>query len=121
VEILPGHNIECYVRLSQATSAPLGVSERLITRFGFREVIEKNAAQSIMPHGIWTDGITETRNIINMADTYRLPVTTQDTGGPVAALASAHLAPHARNATLTETVRAYGSDWYRDVVTEPTP
>jgi len=120
-EILPADNIECYVRLAQATSVPLCVSERLITRFGFREVIEKNAAQIIMPDVVWTGGITETRKIINMADTYHLPFTTHDTVGPVAVLASAHLALHARNAMIMETVRAYCSGWYRDVVTNPTP
>ncbi len=120
-EILPADNIECYVRLAQATSVPLCVSERLITRFGFREVIEKNAAQIIMPDVVWTGGVTETRKIMNMADTYHLPVTTHDTVGPVAVLASAHLALHARNAMIMETVRAYCSGWYRDVVTTPTP
>lgn len=120
-EILPADNIECYVRLAEATSVPLCVSERLITRFGFREVIEKNAAQIIMPDVVWTGGITEARKIMNMADTYNLPVTTHDTVGPVAVFAAAHLALHARNAMIMETVRAYCSGWYRDVVTNPIP
>ena len=120
-EILPADNIECYVRLAQATSVPLCVSERLFTRFGFREVIEKNAAQIIMPDVVWTGGITEARKIINMADTYHLPVTTHDTVGPVAVFSAAHLSLHARNAMIMETVRAYCSGWYRDVVTNPIP
>jgi len=95
------------------------VSERLFTRFGFREVIEKNAAQIIMPDVVWTGGITEARKIINMADTYHLPVTTHDTVGPIAVFAAAHLALHARNAMIMETVRAYCSGWYNDVVTNP--
>ena len=38
---------------------PLCVSERLITKFGFREVIEKNAADIIMPDMAWCGGISE--------------------------------------------------------------
>jgi len=118
-EILPADNVECYVRLGQATSIPLCVSERLITRFGFRDVIERNAAQIIMPDVVWTGGITEARKIMTMADTYHLPVTTHDTVGPVAVASAAHLALHARNAMIMETVRAYYAGWYQDVVTEP--
>jgi L-alanine-DL-glutamate epimerase-like enolase superfamily enzyme len=118
-EVLPADNIECYSRLAAATRIPLCASERLITRFGFRDLVEQNAAQIIMPDIVWTGGITETRKIACLADTYHLPFTTHDTVGPVAVLSAAHLALHARNAMIMETVRAYYLGWYRDIITEP--
>lgn len=48
-------------------------------------------------------------------------MTTHDTVGPVAVFSAAHLALHVRNAMIMETVRAYCSGWYKDVVTNPIP
>ena len=46
-------------RLAQETRVAHSVSERLITRYAFREVLESGAARVIMPDLIWTGGITE--------------------------------------------------------------
>ena len=63
-EIMPPDNVESYARLKHDTKMPLCVSERLDhASFGFREVIEKNAADIIMPDMAWSGGITETRKI----------------------------------------------------------
>ncbi|MEZ4864719.1 MAG: mandelate racemase/muconate lactonizing enzyme family protein [Caldilineaceae bacterium] len=120
-EIMPPDNPEAFVRLKAATSVPLCQSERLFTRFGFRQVIEQPVADMIMPDVAWGGGITETRKICNQADTYYLPVTLHDTVGPVALWASAHLVLHLPNAMMMEGVRGYWADggWYNDVVTRP--
>ena len=117
-EIIPPDNVDSYARLVAATKVPICVSERLFTRFGFRQVVEKNAAHIVMPDMAWTGGLTETRKIVALADTYYLPFTTHDTIGPVALWSAAHLAAHAPNAMLMETVRAYTEGWYNDVMTE---
>lgn len=120
-EIIPPDNVDSYARLAAATRVPLCVSERLFTRFGFRQVIEKNAAHIIMPDMAWTGGLTETRKIAAMADTYYLPITTHDCIGPVALWSAVHLALHAPNAMIVESVRAYYLGWYNDVVTDRIP
>lgn len=117
-EIIPPDNIDSYARLAAATKVPLCVSERLFTRFGFRQVIEKNAAHIIMPDMAWTGGLTETRKIAAMADTYYLPITTHDCIGPVALWSAAHLALHAPNTMIVESVRAFYLGWYNDAVTD---
>jgi galactonate dehydratase len=120
-EIMPPDNIESYARLKTETSVPLCVSERLFTRFGFRQVVEQRAADIIMPDMAWTGGITETRKICSLADTYYLPITSHDTIGPVALWSAAHLMLHIPNAMIMETVRAYYEGWYNDVMTERIP
>jgi galactonate dehydratase len=120
-EIIPPDNIESYARLKADTTIPLCVSERLFTRFGFRQVIEANAADIIMPDMAWTGGLTETRKICSLADTYYLPVTSHDCIGPVAVWSAAHLMLHVPNALVVETVRAYYNGWYNEVMTEPLP
>lgn len=120
-EIIPPDNPESYARLKRETTIPLCVSERLFTRFGFRAVIEQDAADIIMPDMAWTGGISETRKICALADTYYLPITSHDTIGPVALWSAAHLMLHIPNAMIMETVRAYYDGWYNDVMTERIP
>lgn len=120
-EIIPPDNVDAYARLKAETDVPLCVSERLFTRFGFRRVAEINAADIVMPDMAWTGGLTETRKICALADTYYLPITSHDTIGPVALWSAVHLMLHIPNALIVETVRAYYDGWYNDVLTERIP
>jgi L-alanine-DL-glutamate epimerase-like enolase superfamily enzyme len=47
-----------------------------------------------------------------------LPVAPHDCTGPVVWAASTHLSLHAPNALIQESVRAFYSGWYRELVTE---
>ncbi len=118
-EIMPPDNADAFVRLKSSTTVPLCQSERVFTRFRFRDFIEKPAADIIMPDLSWGGGLTETRKICSLADTYYLPITLHDTIGPVALWAATHLMMHIPNAMIQEIVRGYIEGWYNDVVTEP--
>jgi galactonate dehydratase len=117
-EMMPPDNVEAYVRLKQATRIPICQSERVFTRWNFRQYVEKPAADVIMPDFAWGGGITEGRKVCSLADTYYLPVTSHDTIGPVALWSAAHLMLHVPNAYVVETVRGYVDGWYDDVVTD---
>jgi L-alanine-DL-glutamate epimerase-like enolase superfamily enzyme len=117
-EIMPPDNLDAYARLAEESPIRICASERLFTRFGFRQLIERGAAHIVMPDIVWTGGLTETRKIADLADTYYLPITTHDTVGPVALWAGAHLALHAPNTMIVETVRGYYLGWYNEVMTE---
>ncbi|HLJ88621.1 MAG TPA: mandelate racemase/muconate lactonizing enzyme family protein [Candidatus Angelobacter sp.] len=117
-EIMPPDNPEAFVRLKASTTVPLCQSERVFTRFGFRQLIEKPVADIIMLDISWCGGFTEARKICALADTYYLPITMHDTIGPVALWASAHLLMHIPNAMIMEVVRGYVEGWYNDVVTD---
>ncbi len=110
-------NIDAYARLTRESPITICASERLFTRFGFRQLIEREATHIVMPDIVWTGGLTETRKIADLADTHYLPITTHDTVGPVALWAGAHLALHAPNTMIVETVRGYYLGWYNDVMT----
>ncbi len=117
-EIMPPDNVDAYARLAAQSPVPICASERLFTRFAFRQLIERKAVDIVMPDIVWTGGLTETRKIADLADTHYLPITTHDTVGPVALWAGAHLALHAPNTMMVETVRGYYLGWYNDVLTE---
>ena len=114
-EMLPQDNLAAYRELASSTRLPLCISERLMTRFGFREVLENRAARIIMPDICWCGGITEARKIAAMADTYYLPVAPHNCGGPVLHYASAHLAAALPNLFILETVRRHYLDEYRGI------
>jgi galactonate dehydratase len=107
------------LRLSQETRVPQSVSERLITRYAFREVLEKGAAHVIMPDLIWTGGLTEGKKIAIMADAYHLSIAPHDCTGLVALYANMHLCAASMNAMILETVRGFYRDgWYDEVYTQ---
>jgi L-alanine-DL-glutamate epimerase-like enolase superfamily enzyme len=116
-EMLPQDNMAAYRELAEATRLPLCLSERLMTRWGFREVLENRAARIIMPDICWCGGISEAKKIASMAETYYLPVAPHNCGGPVLHVASAHLAANLTNLYILETVRRHYLDEYRGIVT----
>jgi L-alanine-DL-glutamate epimerase-like enolase superfamily enzyme len=110
-------DVEGLKALSSATSVPIAASETLAGRRTFRRLLEQRLNQVVMLDISWAGGITEARKIAAMADAYQLPVTLHDCTGPVVLTASTHLSVHLPNALVQETVRAYYTSWYRELVT----
>src|SRR6202023_3834214 len=79
-EILPQDNLAAYAELAQSTFLPLCVSERLMTRWGFRELLENRAASIIMPDVAWCGGISEPKNIATRGESYSPAVAPQNCG-----------------------------------------
>ena len=116
-EMLPQDNVESYRTLSASTELPLCLSERLMTRWGFRELLQSDTARVIMPDICWCGGISEARKIAAMAETFYLPVAPHNCGGPILHFASAHLAANLTNLYILETVRRNYLEEYRGIVT----
>ncbi|MFN3323565.1 MAG: mandelate racemase/muconate lactonizing enzyme family protein [Bryobacteraceae bacterium] len=116
-EMLPQDNLGAYRELARATRLPLCLSERLMTRWGFRELFENNAARIVMPDICWCGGISEAKKIAAMAETWYLPVAPHNCGGPVLHAASVHLAANVTNLYILETVRRHYLDEYNGLFT----
>jgi galactonate dehydratase len=116
-EMLPQDNLAAYAVLAQEVSQPLCISERLTTRWGFREVLENRAARIIMPDIAWCGGLSEARKIAAAAETQYLPIAPHNCGGPVLHFASWHLAMATRNLLILETVRRHYAGRFAPVVT----
>ena len=116
-EMVPQDNLAVYRELATTTSLPLCLSERLMTRYGYRELLENRAARIIMPDICWCGGISEAKKIAAMAETYYLPVAPHNCGGPILHFASAHLAANLTNLTILESVRRHYLEEYRGIVT----
>lgn len=111
-DFLLAHRPAALRRLRESTSIPLSVSEYLMTRWEYLPMLEEEAADLVMIDPTWAGGITESKKIATMADTFGLPVTMHDCTGPFTMLAGMHLAANAPNAMYQEMVRAYTNHVY---------
>ena len=100
-----------------STRVPVTASETLSGRSAFRELMEKKAAKIVMLDVSWCGGIGEAKKIATMAEARHLPVAPHDCTGPVVFTASTHLSINAPNALVQESVRAYYTGWYKELVT----
>jgi len=93
-------------------------SETLATTHAFREYLETGVAGVVMLDLSWCGGLTEARKIAGMAQAWHTPIAPHDCTGPVVYTASCHLSLHAANALIQESVRAFYTGWYRELVTD---
>jgi L-alanine-DL-glutamate epimerase-like enolase superfamily enzyme len=103
-DILLPDNMQAYVALTRESRIPLVISERLATRFSFREMFEAKAGEIAMYDLTWCGGISEGKKISDMANTYYIPTMMHTSGGPILWYASVHLATAITNLFYVESV-----------------
>jgi len=80
--VLP-ENVDALVTVARSTAIPIATGERLFTRWGFREVLEKQAAAIVQPDLCHAGGIGEVRKIAAMAEVYYAAVAPHNPLGPI--------------------------------------
>ncbi len=98
--------------LSQKTTIPIIGSELLMTRWQVREWLEKHVSQILMTDPVWNGGISETRKIANLAETFGIPLVLHNVAGPICHAACMHLAAHIPNLFFVESVRAFYKTYF---------
>lgn len=88
--VLP-ENVEALATVARATSIPIATGERLLTKWGFRQVLEQQAAAVLQPDLSHAGGILECRFIAAMAETHFASVAPHCPLGPVALAACLQL------------------------------
>ncbi|HZP83489.1 MAG TPA: galactonate dehydratase [Chthonomonadaceae bacterium] len=76
-------NVEAMARIAPQFKTPIATGERLFTKWGFREVLEKGAASILQPDPCICGGIFETRQIGAMAETWYAALAPHNPYGPV--------------------------------------
>jgi galactonate dehydratase len=99
------------------SKAPICGSEILAGRWSFKDFLQTGVAGIVMFDLGWCGGITEARRIAALADAWQLPVAPHDCVGPVVFAASLHFSIWAPNALVQESVRAFYTGWYKELVT----
>ena len=112
------NNFDALADLAASTRVPITASETVATRPVFREMMAKGAVGIVMLDLSWVGGISEAKKIATMAEAHHLPVAPHDCTGPVVYTASCHVSLNATNALVQESVRAFYTGWYKELVTE---
>ncbi len=80
--VLP-ENVEALARFAAQSKTPVATGERLFTKWGFREVLEKGAAAILQPDPCVCGGIFETRQIGSMAEIWYAALAPHNPYGPI--------------------------------------
>jgi len=84
-------NVDTMVTIARSTTIPVATGERLFTKWGFREVLEKQAASILQPDLSHAGGILECKKIAAMAEVYYAAIAPHCPLGPVALAACLQL------------------------------
>ena len=90
--------------IARGTHLPIATGERVFTKWGFREVLEKKAATILQPDLCHAGGITECRLIAGMAEAYYAAIAPHCPLGPIALAAGVQLAASVPNFLAQEQV-----------------
>ncbi len=101
-EPIPAENVDAMRVITQSTSTPICSGENLYLRHGFRELIEKQAVNIIMPDIPKCGGLSECRKIANLAELYYIPFAPHNVSSPIGTLASAHVCATVPNFMVLE-------------------
>jgi len=101
-EPVPPENIAAMREVKRCSPVPLCSGENLYLRWGFRDLLEQQAVDYIMPDIPKCGGLSECRKIANMAEVYYVPLAPHNVCGPLGTMASAHVCASIPNFLIME-------------------
>jgi L-alanine-DL-glutamate epimerase-like enolase superfamily enzyme len=102
---------------ARSTDVWVCASETLGSRWPYKEMLERDATHVAMVDLCWTGGLTEGRKIAALAETWHRPFAPHDCIGPVGFAAAVHASFSQPNTLIQESVRAFYTGWYKELVT----
>lgn len=97
-------NVEAMAEIARGTHLPIATGERIFTKWGFREILEKQAAVILQPDLCHAGGITEVRLIAGMAEAYYAAIAPHNPLGPISLAAGIQIAASIPNFLCQEQV-----------------
>lgn len=97
-------NHDVMAEIARGTHLPIATGERVFTKWGFREVLEKQAATILQPDLCHAGGITEVRLIAGMAEAYYAAIAPHNPLGPISLAAGVQMAASIPNFLCQEQV-----------------
>ena len=118
-EPIPCHDLDASAELAAAVDVPIALGENEYTRYRFRDILVKRAADIIQPDIIHAGGITECKRIVSMASAWQVPYVPH-IYSTVGLVGSLHLIASTSNAFIAEYIKGRG-EWplRNELFTEP--
>lgn len=115
-EPVPPDNLDALKQVREKSPVAIAAGERLYTRYAFKDLFEKRAADYIQPDISHAGGIMELKKIAAMAEAYYIPFAPHNPSGPVANAATLQLAATCPNFCILEIM--YSDVAYRSEITD---
>ncbi len=115
-EPVPPEDIESLLLVKNRIGIPVATGERCYTRYGFRELIERRAADILQPDVIHAGGFLETKKIAAMGEACYMTVAPHNSAGPGCTAASVHFAACTPNFKIQEAFDDFSEPWLREAV-----
>lgn len=112
---VPWQRTEQYVRLSQATTVPIGTGEDIYLAENFRPLLEAGGVSVVHPDVLTAGGILETKKIGDMAESFGARMALHMAESPIACMACVHVAAATRNFLALE-VHSVDIPWWKDLI-----
>jgi galactonate dehydratase len=84
-------NVDILADIARSTHLPIATGERVFTKWGFREILEKRAASILQPDLCHAGGIHEVHLIAGMAEAYYAAIAPHNPLGPISLAACLQL------------------------------
>jgi galactonate dehydratase len=104
-EPIPPYNLDQMAYVRSRSPIPLATGERIFTKFGWREALDKQVADIIQPDLVKCGGILEMKKIAAMAEAEYVMLAPHNPLGPVGSVATLHLSACVPNFQTQEMVR----------------
>ncbi len=101
-EPVPPENIDAMREVKAHSRVPICAGENLYLRHGFRDLIEKQAVDIVMPDLPKCGGLSDGRKIANLAEMYYIPFAPHNVSSPIGTMASAHVCASVPNFLVLE-------------------
>jgi galactonate dehydratase len=95
-------NIDALAALKHKFEIPLATGECLYTKFDFRQILAKQAADIVQPDICLAGGVMELKKIAGMADAHYVVVAPHNPMGPLATVINVHFAASTPNFLILE-------------------
>ncbi len=106
-------NVEVLADIAARTHLPIATGERVFTKWGFRELLEKRACSILQPDLCHAGGITEVRLIAGMAEAWYAAIAPHNPMGPISLAAGIQIAAAIPNFLCQEQV-SLGEGYLRE-------
>jgi galactonate dehydratase len=90
-EPVPPEGYEALRQVREAVNVPICTGERFFTRWDFLPVLQNRLADYLMIDVCWTGGISETKKVSTMAETYYVNMSPHGAMGPLQLVAGAQV------------------------------
>jgi len=94
-------NVDIMAELARKTHIPIATGERIFTKWGFKEILEKRAATILQPDVCYAGGITELKKIAALCETHYVGMIPHFTG-PISTAALVHVLASSSGFVMTE-------------------